>query len=105
MPNSEIEDRTGLTLQPFAVKIAVAQTLLADKARSEIYEAVGRGLLTAIKDGARTLITVESIQRYMASLPPAKFDRSLTNRRLSKPHVTKQRYRKRAVRRRTGLAQ
>jgi hypothetical protein len=60
-------------LKPFAVTIKVAQKLLADKARSEVYDAINRGELDAIKDGSRTLITVESIERRQRSLPPAKF--------------------------------
>jgi hypothetical protein len=60
-------------LKPFAVTMKAAQKLLADKARSEVYDAINRGELDAIKDGARTLITVESIERRQRSLPVAKF--------------------------------
>jgi hypothetical protein len=58
-------------LRPFAVPIPEAKRLLGNKARSDIYVAIGDGRLSAIKDGNRTLVTVESIDRYMKSLPSA----------------------------------
>jgi hypothetical protein len=54
-----------------AVTIKRAQKALGDKCRSEIYEAAGRGELDLVKDGAKTLVTVESIKRYQATRPPA----------------------------------
>ncbi len=66
-------DRTIYTeLKPRAVPIRDARKLLGNKARSEVYREVGRGNLDAVKDGNKTLITLASIERYMASLPPAK---------------------------------
>ncbi len=59
-------------LTPFAVPIDVTRELLGRKARSQIYEAIGRGELDAIKDGKRTLIVVASIVRYCARMKPAK---------------------------------
>jgi hypothetical protein len=59
-------------LTPFAVAIPRTQQLLGDKSRSEVYAAAGRGELDAVKDGAKTLITVASIIRYCASMQPAK---------------------------------
>jgi hypothetical protein len=41
--------------------------------RSKLYEALGRGELTAVKDGTRTLITIESIRAYQARRPVANF--------------------------------
>jgi hypothetical protein len=46
-----------------------ARELLGDKCYSEIYEAVGEGKLVALKDGRKTLITVDSIRSYLAALP------------------------------------
>jgi hypothetical protein len=63
-----------LAIKPFAVPIPEAQRLLGDKGRSPLYEAISRGELRAVKDGNKTLIVLESIERYMAALPPAKFD-------------------------------
>jgi hypothetical protein len=64
-----------LELKPYAVPIRIAQTLLGNKARSEIYGAINRGELEARKDGKKTLITMASIERRQTSLPPADFKR------------------------------
>lgn len=63
---------TGDLLKPFAVPMRVARRLLGDKARSEVYEAIGQQRLVALKDGNKVLITTASIERYLASLPPAQ---------------------------------
>jgi hypothetical protein len=55
-----------------AVPPKIAQALLGF-GRSKLYEELGKGNLDAVKDGARTLITVESIRRRQASLPRATF--------------------------------
>lgn len=39
--------------------------------KSKLYELIGEGLLEARKSGGTTLILTESIDRYLASLPPA----------------------------------
>ena len=62
----------GESLEPFAVKIPEAGRLLGNKCRSEIYEEIKAGLLEAVKDGRRTLITVRSIRALQQSWPPAK---------------------------------
>ena len=41
--------------------------------RTTIYALLGEGKLLAKKVGRRTLITHESIQAYLDSLPPAQF--------------------------------
>jgi hypothetical protein len=58
--------------EPYAVRMSEARRRLANKSRSGMYEAIAAGKLIAVKDGARLLITVESINRYSASLPAAK---------------------------------
>jgi hypothetical protein len=58
-------------LPPFAVPISDTQQILGGKARSQIYDAIGRGALDAVKDGAKTLIIVASIVRYCARMQPA----------------------------------
>ena len=78
-------------LKPVAVKIPVARKLLADKARSEIYKLLAAGLLDGLKDGPRTLITVASIERYSASLPPWSTAKG-------KPPVASSRHRRRSSR-------
>jgi hypothetical protein len=57
---------------PFAVSVPRSQQLLGDKSRSELYAALGRGELDAVKDGAKTLIIVASIVRYCSQMKPAK---------------------------------
>jgi len=37
-----------------------------------VYELIGSGQLDAKKSDGRTLVTMESIRRYVANLPPAK---------------------------------
>src|SRR5262249_47005757 len=56
----------------FAVSIKMARGLLGGKSRSGIYEAAGRNELDLVKDGAKTLVTTDSIDRYNASRPRAK---------------------------------
>jgi hypothetical protein len=75
--------------EPIAVPIKEAQRLLGDKSRSEVYIAIGRGELDAVKDGQKTLITVASIRRRQAALPPAKI----------KPYTPREARRLRASRR------
>jgi hypothetical protein len=50
----------------------VAQHVL-NVGRTKIYDLLGLGQLEAVKNGARTEITVESIRRYQANLPRATF--------------------------------
>jgi hypothetical protein len=62
-------DDTLLAALTYAVPIKVARSALGDKARSEIYEAAGRGELVQVKDGHKTLVTVASIRSYQAKWP------------------------------------
>lgn len=39
--------------------------------RTKLYQLIAQGLLDARKLGRRTLITDESLRRFLASLPPA----------------------------------
>src|SRR6516164_7981025 len=48
---------------------AAAESLATS--RSEIYQRIARGELDAVKDGARTKITYESVKRVAAALPKA----------------------------------
>jgi hypothetical protein len=58
-------------LPPFAVPIPEARKALGNKSRSELYAAVGRGELDAIKDGTKTLIITASIVSYCSRMQPA----------------------------------
>jgi hypothetical protein len=64
-------------LRPFAVSIPTAQMLLGEKSVASLYNDLGRPAddplrLEAVKDGSKTLITLESIERRQRSLPKAK---------------------------------
>jgi hypothetical protein len=43
------------------------------RGRSFVFELLGAGKLSGVKDNNRTLITVASIQSYLAAMPPAAF--------------------------------
>jgi len=59
--------------EPKAVPMPEARRRMGNKSRSGVYDALARGRLEGFKDGVRLLITVRSIDAYMAALPPAKF--------------------------------
>ena len=59
-------------LQPFAVSPKEA-AVLENCGLSVVYERLARGEYAAIKDGRRTKILFESIERRRASLPRATF--------------------------------
>jgi hypothetical protein len=66
-----LPELTSPQIEPIAVPIRVAQELLGGKSHSGVYVALGRGELVAVKDGVKTLVTLESIRRYMSKLPRA----------------------------------
>jgi hypothetical protein len=59
-------------LEPTHVSIPEARRLTGGKSRTSLYTAIARGELDAVKDGTKTLITLASIRRRQANLPPAK---------------------------------
>jgi hypothetical protein len=56
----------------FSVPKPVAQRVL-NIGKTRLHDLLGEGKLDAVKNGQRTEITVESIQKYQRSLPPATF--------------------------------
>jgi hypothetical protein len=62
---------TLLAALTYAVSIKIAQAALGHKSRSGVYEAAVRGELDLVKDGGKTLVTVESIRAYQAKWPRA----------------------------------
>ena len=65
------------SIKPYAVSVAEAARLQGrgrkpGGGKNAIYDQINRGELDAIKDGARTLITIESIERRQAALPRIK---------------------------------
>jgi hypothetical protein len=69
-PDKNVAPESGL--KPFAVSVKTARRLLGDKSHSGIYLDIAAGKLEAVKDGSKTLIVLESIERRVASLPRAK---------------------------------
>ncbi len=60
------------TIEPIAVTIPDA-IRISGLSRSEIYRRLAASDLEAIKSGTRTLILMDSIKRYLASLPTAQY--------------------------------
>ena len=62
------------TLSPLAdvVTRLEAQAILC-VGHNKLYALLRRGELVAVKDGAKTLITIESLRRYQANRPKATF--------------------------------
>jgi excisionase family DNA binding protein len=61
-----------LRLQPIGMSPVQAAAFLGTS-RSRIYRLLPTGRLTALKQGFATLVTMESLEAYVGSLPPAKF--------------------------------
>ena len=64
-------------LRPYAVPTATALKLLGDKSPAALYNDLGRAegdplRLEAVKDGTKTLIVLESIERRQRALPKAR---------------------------------
>ena len=53
----------------YTVRSATAASGLS---RSRIYELIGRGELDARKDGRRTIVLADSLNAYIAALPPLR---------------------------------
>ena len=58
-------------LEPLLCSIKAAITILGRSERF-IIDAIARGELKAVKSDRRTLLVVQSLKDYVASLPPAK---------------------------------
>jgi hypothetical protein len=56
--------------EPIAYRIEDARRVIG-VGTTRIYELIGAGVLDARKAGGRTLITGESLRRYVANLPKA----------------------------------
>jgi Helix-turn-helix domain len=61
-----------------------------------LYAALRRGELEAVKDGSKTLITIESLKRYQANRPRAVFKPLLEPRLNSVPAPRRRRRKARA---------
>ena len=58
-------------LPPILCSVKQASAALA-RGTQAIYDLMGAGKIKAVKSDGRTLIMVESLHEYAASLPPAK---------------------------------
>lgn len=58
-------------VDPILVSIEDAAMMIG-RGTTFIYECLGDGTLKAVKSNARTLVVVDSLRAYAASLPPAK---------------------------------
>ena len=58
-------------LPPILCTISHAAAMIG-RGQTFIYGAIGDGRIEAVKSDKRTLVVVESLRRYAASLPPAK---------------------------------
>ena len=60
-----------LELPPILVSIPHAAAMLG-RGINAIYDLIGAGEIRAVKSDSRTLIVIESLREYAASLPAAK---------------------------------
>jgi hypothetical protein len=85
---------TQMEIEPILVSIPQTSQLVG-RCVATIYELLGSGQLRGVKSDARTLVTMESIKEYVASLPPAQ----VAPRPKRKPqHLREERDRQRTVR-------
>jgi excisionase family DNA binding protein len=66
-----VEMTPQASLTPLLVPVKQACALIG-RSQSALYELIGAGKIRAVKSDGRTLIVVESLREYVASLPPAK---------------------------------
>jgi hypothetical protein len=62
---------TKMEIEPILVSIPQASAMIG-RGVATIYALIGRGKLRAVKSDARTLVVVESLRDYAASLKPAQ---------------------------------
>jgi hypothetical protein len=70
------------SIEPLPPYLPVRRACLVGSfSRSRLYEAIGRGEVEAVKDGAKTLIVTASLLARMSRLPAAKVAVSAKDRR------------------------
>jgi hypothetical protein len=60
-----------IEVMPLLVPVKQACAMIG-RGQSALYELIGGGKIRAVKSDGRTLIVVETLREYAASLPPAK---------------------------------
>jgi hypothetical protein len=69
-------------LEPLLCSIQ-AGTAIIGRSERFIIDAIARGQLQAVKSDRRTLLVVQSLKDYVASLPPAKGTKNPPRRRVA----------------------
>jgi hypothetical protein len=64
-------ETTVVEMTPLLVPVKQACTIIG-RGQSALYELIGAQKIRAVKSDGRTLVVVESLREYAASLPPAK---------------------------------
>jgi hypothetical protein len=62
---------TKMEIEPLLVSIPQTGQMIG-RCNATVYELIGADRLAAVKSDGRTLVTMESIKRYVGSLPAAK---------------------------------
>jgi hypothetical protein len=75
-----IEKTDIAPLEPLLCSVEAGMAIISRSERF-IYDAIARGKIRAVKSDRRTLLVVQSLKDYAASLPPAKG--SIINRRVA----------------------
>jgi len=70
--NSKSNRHQGAQIEPFASTISEA-CRISGLSRSELYRRLATGDITAVKNGNRTLILIESLRAFIDRLPRASF--------------------------------
>jgi hypothetical protein len=66
-----MRETTEISLPPILCSIPQASVMIG-RGTQAIYDLIGGGKIRAVKSDGRTLIVVESLHEYAASLPAAK---------------------------------
>jgi hypothetical protein len=63
-------------VMPGALLCTIPQgAAMISRGQTFIYDGIARGLFQAVKSDGRTLLVIESLREYVASLPPARIKR------------------------------
>jgi hypothetical protein len=75
-----LEETSEVSLPPILCRIPQAAAMIGRGTRF-IYEAIATGKIEAVKSDKRTLVRVDSLRAYAASLPRAKIKPLMKRRR------------------------
>ena len=78
-----IEKADITPIEPLLCSVA-AGTAIIGRSERFIIDAIAIGKIKAVKSDRRTLLLVQSLKDYVASLPPAKGTKNPTRRRASR---------------------